>query len=169
MIPLMGAPDTVSKRLLTGAAAGAVATGAMTTVLFAAKRVVTSRRVPAVGPVGDAEAAPPEPPPERLTPGQRVLALATHVGIGCAAGVTFALSRERIIPDRLPGAAAGAMHGLAVWAIGYLGVLPKLDVLPPAYRDDRRRAAAVLAAHLAYGATVGTLVDVALHHRARRL
>lgn len=165
--PAMRAPDTVSKRLLTGAAAGAVATGAMTTVLFAANRVVTGRRTPPVPSVEDA-GAEAGPPPARLTPGRRVLAVATHIGIGCAAGATFALSRERIIPDQLPGSAAGAIHGLAVWAIGYLGVLPKLDVLPPPYRDDKRRAAAILAAHVAYGATVGTLVDIALQHRQRR-
>ena len=56
-------------------------------------------------------------------------------------------------------AAAGAGFGLLVWTVSYLGLMPALDLHPPATRDTARRNLLMIVAHLVWGATAGVVVD----------
>lgn len=82
--------------------------------------------------------------------------LLAHLGMGTAAGALYGLIAQK---QPLPGPVAGAGFGLAVWAGNYLGVLPALGILRPATEHPLRRTALMVAAHLVWGAVVGTLMD----------
>jgi hypothetical protein len=64
------------------------------------------------------------------------------------------LKRRR---KRLP--VAGLAYGLAVYVSNYEVLLPLLRLMPPAHRDSRRRIAAMIGAHLVYGAALDWLVN----------
>ncbi len=130
--------------VVRGAAAGAVATMAMSEHMLGR---------PSVNAIG-------EPPPERIAdavlPGRSakergIAATVIHLGIGIGGGALFGLLRH----GRRSGPVAGALFGLGVWAVGYEAVVPALGVLPPAHRDADPRRAALLQAHLLYGAILG--------------
>jgi NAD(P)-dependent dehydrogenase (short-subunit alcohol dehydrogenase family) len=138
------------RRLFTGAAAGIVATGAMSLLMLAAK---------SLGALG-------EPPPRRLTrrllsplgalrPRGRALnaaALAAHFAYGASVGSVFSL-----LPRRLTTPSGGALFGLGVWGLNYALALPELGLMPPPRRDRLGRPTTMIAAHLAYGATLGAV------------
>lgn len=134
-------------RLLGGAAAGVIATAAMSLVMLGAKRL---------GALGEA-------PPRRivrkllgpLTPSGRALdsaALASHFAFGGAMGAVFSA-----LPARKRRASVGSIFGALVWAVNYAGVLPRLGLMPPARQDRPGRPTSMLAAHLAYGAVLGAV------------
>lgn len=88
-----------------------------------------------------------------------------HYGYGAACGGVYAL-----VEPHLPGrhaVAKGAIFGLGVWTISYLGLLPAARILPPATRDYRERNAVMIAAHLVYG-TALALAFNACRRRSRR-
>jgi uncharacterized membrane protein YagU involved in acid resistance len=130
--------------MLGGAVAGAVATVVMSVHMLGR---------PSVDRIGT-------PPPQRIVsqllprepvPARRAWAVALHLGIGASAGVVYALTR------RHRGPLSGALFGLAVWAVGYEVLVPLIGVLPPAHDDDPGRRAALLQAHLVYGAMLGAV------------
>jgi hypothetical protein len=84
------------------------------------------------------------------TPGH-VATWAAHVGYGVGAGLVY----QVLAPAGRRTALTGAAFGTAVWVAGYEVWVPALGILPPAHRDDPRRAGAMLVAHLVYGATLG--------------
>jgi len=127
-----------------GATAGAIATLAMSEHMLGR---------PSVNAIG-------EPPPERIADAvlpsrsareRSIAATVIHLGIGIGGGALFGLLRH----GRRTGPLTGALFGLGVWAVGYEAVVPALGVLPPAHRDADRRRAALLQAHLLYGAILG--------------
>jgi len=129
-----------------GAAAGAVATLIMSAHMLGR---------PSLERIGT-------PPPERLADAllparsakeRGIAATVIHAGIGVGSGAVFGLLRNR----RRSGPLSGALFGLGLWAIGYEVVVPMLGVLPPANRDARGRRAALIQAHLIYGAILGAL------------
>jgi hypothetical protein len=91
--------------------------------------------------------------PSRSTAERRAAAAVIHVAIGVGSGALFGLTRRR----RRVGPVAGAIFGLGVWAVGYELMVPALGVLPPAHRDEKARRAALIQAHLIYGAILGAL------------
>jgi NAD(P)-dependent dehydrogenase (short-subunit alcohol dehydrogenase family) len=133
-------------RVVKGAAAGIVATAAMSAVMLGARRL---------GLLG-------EPPPRRLTrrvlsplgllgPRGRALdvtALAAHFAYGAALGGVFALPPGRSTRAR------GLLYGAGVWAANYAVALPALGLMPPARRDRPGRPTSMIAAHLVYGAAL---------------
>ncbi|ROS75401.1 hypothetical protein EDF32_1810 [Cellulomonas sp. PhB143] len=86
------------------------------------------------------------------TPGHAATML-SHVAYGVGAGLAY----QALVPRSRRDALTGAGYGIALWAAGYEGWVPALGILPPAHRDDRRRAATMLTAHLVYGASLGRL------------
>jgi hypothetical protein len=75
-------------------------------------------------------------------------------------GTVYGLGRGRA-PAALrlaPPAADGAAWGLVVWLVNYAGWLPKLGLMPAPEHDKPGRPAAMIAAHLVYGATLGALL-----------
>jgi hypothetical protein len=144
-------------RVVQGAAAGVLATAAMSGVMLAARRAGLMRKMP----------------PERITEKlldalglgrsereENAAATAAHFGFGAAAGAPFALVRPPVV--RRHPVLSGLLYGTLVWAASYGGWIPALGILPPPERDRKRRQAAMVAAHLVYGGVLG-----ALAHRRR--
>ncbi|MFI6817944.1 DUF6789 family protein [Nonomuraea sp. NPDC050328] len=128
------------RNLLRGAAAGSMATTAMSTVMLAGDRL---------GLMG-------EQPPKRIVRRVRggkdsdAAAIAGHFGFGAGAGALLSLlSRGRSVPGWL-----GAAYGLGIWAASYQGWLPAIGAMPPAHRDRPGRQAVMIAGHLVYGVTL---------------
>ncbi|WP_202638617.1 DUF6789 family protein [Bailinhaonella thermotolerans] len=136
---------------MSGAAGGALATAAMSAVMYA----------------GDKAGLMPDQPPKRITravlpggrslpkPGEGALGLVSHFAFGTAAGALLSLLRgNRRVPP-----AAGAAYGLAIWLASYQGWVPAIGALPPITRDHPSRAALMAAAHIAYGTTLATALN----------
>ncbi len=149
---------------MRGAAAGAVATGAMSLVMYAAKRF---------GLMGDM-------PPEKITSAaldslgvnrtrtaQDVLASAAHLGFGSAAGGLFGVLHSRA-EIQLSPVLAGMAFGSVVWIVSYGGWVPALGIMPPPERDRPGRAPSMLLAHLVYGAALGAMVGATCPSRRHR-
>ena len=88
---------------------------------------------------------------------RRGATLAAHFGYGAAMGSLYAPIQARLA---LPGLLTGIGFGLMVWLVSYLGVLPALGLFPPPHREARRRTVLMIAAHLVWGAALGSLVAV---------
>ena len=139
-----------------GVAAGIVATTTMSAWMLFAKRI------------GWLNEQPPKLMTRRLAgragwhvAGERlgVIATLTHFAIGMTAGAAFALfqQRRRAMPASV---LAGIGYGLIVWFLGYVAVLPPLDLMPPPGDGERRRTSAMTIAHVVYGATLGVVVHL---------
>lgn len=132
--------------VLRGAAAGLVATAAMSAFLLAAQNRGAIRKQP---PRIIVESLLPEMTDEQA----RSAAVGAHFGYGLAGGVIYSIV-GRLVPR---SAIIGTVFGLAVWAAGYEGWLPALGILPPAHHDRRPRALTMLVAHAIYGAVLGAV------------
>jgi hypothetical protein len=146
-------------KLLAGALAGFAATVPMTWVMEVLHRRLPGRERYPLPPrkvtmrLADRAGVRHElDEPERLG-----LTLLAHFGMGAAAGALYGP-----LAGALPGPAPlrGAAYGLAVWAGNYLGLLPGLGLLSPATEHPPRRTAVMIAAHLVWGATAGSLVEL---------
>lgn len=151
--------------VLTGAAAGLLATVPMTIVMEA-----LHERLPG---------EPPRPlPPREITEAVAVkagvnrelterdvewLTLGSHFGYGALCGAVFGL----IVP-RHPAAAvsSGMLFGFGVWAGSYIGWLPATGLRHPPQYDPIPRSGLMIAAHVVWGATAGLLL--ARRSRGRR-
>lgn len=137
-----------------GAAAGLAATGAMSVLMHQAHRL---------GLMG-------EHPPQRITdhllhragsrpprPVRRALGTAAHLAFGVGTGTAYGGMRSQ---GWLPGppVATGVGAAMAVWTASYAGWIPALGVLPPPHQDRPGRQPAMVAAHVVYGAVLGSLV-----------
>lgn len=133
-------------RMVRGAAAGAVATLAMSAEMLAAQRLGSMGRQPpeaiAAQVTGDPDSA-----------ATRVLAAAAHLAFGAGGGALYAL-----LAARRPGPVSGTAFGLGVWTASYAGWVPALGILPPPDRDRPGRPTAMILAHVVYGAALGGLV-----------
>jgi uncharacterized membrane protein YagU involved in acid resistance len=140
--------DAILRKVFRGATTGALATCTMTAALAAARFT---------GILG-------EPPPRKLTrrvlrlfgmnPGRGktldVVTALTHLGYGAACGALYML-----LPRRARSIAGGAAYGAAIWAVSYMGWIPKVGLMPPPSFDRPGRPTAMILAHLVYGATLG--------------
>lgn len=81
--------------------------------------------------------------------------LLNHFAYGTAAGAVYGLLGRRL----LPGVLGGAVYGLGVWAGSYLGLLPATGLYPSAEEESARRNALMIAAHLVWGAALGTVTQ----------
>ncbi len=139
--------------LARGGVAGAVGTVAMSALMLAAGRA---------GLVG-------RQPPEAITRtavrratgvelrGTRADALSSlsHLGFGVCSGALYSALPA---PTRVPPPVRGAAFGLGVWAVSYLGWVPRvLGALPSAEDDRNDRVAVMVTAHVLYGAVLGAL------------
>ncbi|HEU5432427.1 MAG TPA: DUF6789 family protein [Thermomicrobiales bacterium] len=136
-----------------GAAAGFVATGAMTGVIVAGRAAGLLVVPPPaeIARTAAAKAGVHAEPPGWL---DRVAWMAEHAGYGVACGVGYALARPC-----LPGApaVAGVAWGGAIWAISYLGLMPALGLYPWPDDDRPTRTSDMIAAHAVYGVTLAEI------------
>ncbi len=156
--------DTVA-RVCAGAAAGFAACGPMTVLMEAAGRLL---------PAEEQEPLPPRQITERaaekadvaddMTEDQRaVAATVNHFGYGTGSGAAYAAVAEHI---PLPPVARGVAFSLGLWAASYLGWLPAAGLYRPATRNSASRNALMIAAHVVWGAVLGT-VEEELSGRSR--
>lgn len=143
------------------AAAGAVATAAMSVVMVAgAKAGMMGDQPPTVITKSALRAAGADDPAvvaSRIAP-------AAHLAFGALAGMLFGLLR-RILPG-VPGPGLGVLFGLAVWGVSYRGWVPALGILPPPEHDRPGRPEVMVAAHLVFGLVLGVLVHSAPSRRS---
>lgn len=129
-------------RLMLGALAGFAATLPMTFVM---------RRLHAQLPAQERYPLPPREISEdlpRLGLSPAAATLLYHFLYGGAAGALYAgLFRRR-------GMAAGSVFGVTVWAASYLGWIPAARILRFGTEHPARRNGLMLAAHLAWGASL---------------
>ena len=137
--------------LTRGASAGAVATAAMSALMLAAGRTGLMGRQPPEAIVRQAGALAAAEPRGRLAD---VLAVVAHLGFGVGTGAAYAL-----LPSSRRPLLRGVAMGTGVYAVSYAGWVPVLGALPSATRDRPTRQAAMLAAHVVYGAVLGALDD----------
>lgn len=142
------------KRIFAGFVAGAAATGPMTAFMFGSQQLGLMYKPPPKQITERAERKAGEAPGRRPPSLLDTSWLAAHFGFGAAAGAAFGLLRRLY-----PGSSweAGILHGLAVWAVGYVGVMPSLGLYPPPQKDRTSRAMVMVAAHVVYGCTLGAV------------
>jgi uncharacterized membrane protein YagU involved in acid resistance len=141
-----------------GAIGGAVATGAMTGVMSAVHVATGSHK---------------EIAPKRITVNalarlglhddvdedtRHVLTIVSHWAYGMGCGAIFGAVRKWS-KLRLPGVLQGAVFGLVVWAVSYMGWVPAVGLLPPVWNQDPARRRELLLAHIVFGATLGATFD----------
>ncbi|MEP6638425.1 MAG: DUF6789 family protein [Chloroflexota bacterium] len=135
------------------AAAGAVATAAMSVLMVAgAKAGMMGNQPPTVITRSALQAAGVDDPAvvaSRIAP-------AAHLAFGALAGMLFGFLR-RIVPS-VPGPILGVLFGLGVWGVSYRGWVPALGILPPPERDRPGRPEVMVAAHLVFGLVLGVFV-----------
>jgi hypothetical protein len=147
-----------TQRLASGAAAGLLATVPMTAAMVAMHRKLPAReRFPLPPRRVTMRAAGKAGVRRHMRESHRTAAtLAAHFGYGTAVGSLLGAFAPK---GPAKAAAAGAGFGLLVWAVSYLGLMPALDLHPPATRDTPRRNLLMVAAHLLWGATAGVIAD----------
>lgn len=130
-----------------------MATGVMTGVLLAARRVGLADP-PAPEAVFTGMLEKLDLNEEVRPPLRTALVTVAHLGYGMALGGVFATVLGRT------GASStlrGCGFGMAVWVLDYLGWLPAAGIMPPPSRQGAGRHLEACAGHLVYGGTLGAL------------
>jgi hypothetical protein len=145
-------------RSLAGAAAGLTATGPMTLFMAAAKtQLPPEQQYPLPPPRITMRAAEAVDLHDDMDEAEKHAATGVaHFGYGTATGAVYGA-----IAPHLPFGPVlnGVAYGLGVWAGSYLGLLPALDLHPPATREPPGRNALMIGAHVVWGAVLGLLTD----------
>jgi hypothetical protein len=135
------------RRIFAGAAAGLIATGPQSAVVWGARAAGIYHRRPPPEVVAD---APTKAMVEAdMLPAElrRPAMVAEHLGVGAAGGVLFAFVSGIIRPAPI----AGVLTGLAIWKASYDGWIPALRIMPPPEKDEPGRQLTMVIAHVAYG------------------
>jgi putative membrane protein len=143
--------------VLAGSVSGCVATVPMTWAMAAMHRQLPRReRYPLPPRQVTMRVAEEAGVKEELDEGERLgLALLAHFGMGTTMGALYGPLRGHI---PLPTPLGGAAFGLAVWAGNYLGLLPALGLLRPAYEHPPRRTGLMIAAHVVWGMAADVVI-----------
>jgi hypothetical protein len=143
------------KRILIGAGAGALATVPQSLVVWGLKAAGLYGRTPPPAAVAEgvsAAAVDLQALPEEQ---RRAITLAAHFAFGAAGGAAFGLTTVVVRPTPV----AGLLAGLAIWKASYDGWIPAMRIMPPPAKDESGRVLTMVLAHVAYGLTLGALVD----------
>ena len=147
--------DSSLRRLLSGAAAGALATLPMSAVMLAWHRQL---------PWLKRDPLPPAQITKQFTKfvgihdeleheGRLAATVASHFGYGASVGAIYGLAAEP--RSATQAAVSGMAFGMGVWAASYAGWLPAAGLYKSAAREPRERHAMMIAAHLVFGAGLG--------------
>ena len=145
-------------KFLAGAVAGFAATAPMTAVMFLLHNPL---------PRHEQHPLPPEDITKELacrvgarkylSPTQyRAATWLGHFAFGAGAGALFAPLAEKV---EAPPALKGAVFGLLVWSISYLGWLPGTGILNQPQEQPARPNALMIVAHIVWGASLGLLLE----------
>ncbi len=146
------------KLYLISAVSGFLATVPMTIAMEAMHRRLPWRERYALPPreitmnLADAAGVKKQLPEE----GRFAATMAGHFGYGTVVGALYAPLSRKV---QAPTAVKGALFGLLVWTVSYLGVLPMAHVFPPATKQPRRRNELMIAAHLVWGIALALLSE----------
>ena len=146
----------IVRELAAGAAAGTIATLAMSTLMLTAQRA---------GLLG-------EQPPRKLSDAvldgvaggradERTRRLGTavvHLGIGATAAALHQVGR-RLVGRPRPAAIWGGAFGAVFWTLNYGVVAPAIGIMPPPDRDRPGRAPVMLAANIVWGVVSAVVGD----------
>lgn len=147
------------RRILLGAAVGAVATVPQSAVVWGGRRAGVYKSTPppeqVTAAVADATAGEENVPDEWWRP----LVGVAHFGYGAACGAAFGLVTGVLRPTWV----AGVLAGLAVWKASYDGWLPATGIMPPPEEDEQGRVATMIAAHVVFGLAMGVLMEQIEH------
>ncbi len=143
----------ISTRIARGAAAGVAGTAALSAVMTAGK---AAGWVPISAPHEIAyrfheKTGLPQHPVWGLG----------HYAYGAASGTVF-FALRRFLPG--PPLLGGLLYGLGVWAVSYLGLMPKLGLYPKPSWDKPSRRRTMIAGHAVFGLVLGAF---ATRRRAR--
>ena len=140
---------SLETRLVLGALAGLVGTAAMTAAMRALHRRLPPQQRYPLPPREIIQEVVPEPAERRISEDHRQsLTMAAHFGYGAATGALYAAARP---PASL---GAGALYGVLVWGVSYLGWIPGVRILRPATQHPGRRNGLMIACHLVWGVTM---------------
>lgn len=142
------------KRVLLGAAAGAIATVPRSAAIWGLRAAGMYGRKAAPEAVTEGltdKLIDVEQLPDRW---MTLIKVAAHFGFGAGCGAAFGLATSIVRPP----IAAGVLAGLAIWKASYDGWIPAMHLLPPE-RDETGRQTALIVAHVMYGAALGATFD----------
>lgn len=150
--------DMLIRQLFTGAFAGATATAPMTVAMELMHRWLPQREQYPLPPREiTANVTKKAGVQHKLDEEERTaLTIVNHFAYGAGVGAVYGP-----IASKLPGSGVvkGMGWGLIVWLVSYFGVLPALDILPPASEHPARRNALMIVAHVIWGAVAGVIVE----------
>jgi putative membrane protein len=146
------------KPYLAGAVSGFMATVPMTIAMEALHRRLPWRERYALPPreitmnIADAAGVKEHLPEE----GRFAATIVGHFGYGAAVGALYAPLARSL---KAPVIVKGALFGMLVWTVSYLGILPMVHVLPPATKQPTRRNELMIASHLVWGIVLALLTQ----------
>src|SRR5437870_2680301 len=129
--------ETMVERLLKGVAAGFIGTTALMAARMASQKWLPQaapplRQDPGLFMVKQVESTLPAETAEQIPDVVESAAGQTlALGYGLTSGAAYAAFRH----EGGPPLTDGVLFGLGVWAVGYLGWLPALDIMPPVHKQ----------------------------------
>ncbi len=156
--------EEVLQQIGMGAAAGLIGTAAMQAVRTANEKmapqtITPMRRDPGKYMADRAQEVLPDSAAGRVgEQGKGIASLLLSFGYGSTATALYSALREE--PQTLLD---GAVLGVAVWAIGYLGWLPALRLTPEIRQQTKGQVAMSVAQHIVYG-----VASVSAYRRLRK-
>lgn len=141
-----------------GAAAGVIATAAMSVFMKAWQSAVPRERDEAIPPREPVEAVAEKLDVwDEMPPASRsALTWLSHFGYGTTMGIAYAGGRSDLGG---PPAVSGALFGLGVWAASWGAWMPALEIARGPEEKSAERNALLIAAHLVWGAVLGVSLD----------
>ena len=141
-------------KLLSGAAAGFLATAPMSVVMLIGWRLLPKQEKYHLPPrLITAEISERAGIEKHFGEHELIgLTILSHFGFGAFAGAFYALFSPRL---EMASSLKGALSGIAVWVGSYLGWIPAMDILPPATEQPWRRNLLMIIAHVIWGVTLG--------------
>ena len=150
--------NSLSRKVIQGAAAGLLATFPMTLfMLIAWKRLPEREKYPLPPRLITRNLVKEIEPLQNL--GRRkltALTLLLHFLFGAGTGSLYGILVERI---PLQQSIKGSLYGMAVWSGSYLGWIPAFGILSPATKHPWRRNVLMIAAHFVWGTALASFTE----------
>jgi len=157
--------DNLIKRLAMGMAAGLAGTVALQlirtqTAAALPETVPPMREEPGKFMVEQVKQALPQQTNEQIPPAaEATAAKMLALGYGLTAGAIYAALRA----DDAQVLADGIAVGAGTWAVGYLGWLPGLEIMPPVQQQEPQQIVMPAVQHIAFG-----MATAAVYHLLQR-
>jgi len=142
---------SLPQRLALGAVAGVAATFVMQGMMTASGKLIPGSSPPIKQDPGEFMAGK-VPLPEAVRPWA---AKSLQLGYGMTPGALYGALRAR----RGSPVFDGALLGIGVWAVGYLGWLPATDLMPPITEHEPKQIVVPLVQHALFGVAVAAAYD----------